>query len=108
MVSYARYIRSTKWQRRRERYFSTHKKLCRACGTGKKIELHHKTYKNLGAERDTDLVPLCSKCHAGVHRIQKRTNGSLWMITEEFIRKKNGKNRKLGYRNSRLNKSKRN
>jgi 5-methylcytosine-specific restriction endonuclease McrA len=83
-------MKSNKWRNRRTLYFETHKRECRACHVLKEIHLHHKTYKNLGNERDADLVPLCSKCHSAIHRRQKKTKGSLWLITEKFIRDKNG------------------
>lgn len=87
--SYVRYIKSAKWRKRRELYFQTHEKKCRACGSINRIELHHKTYKNIRKERDADLAPLCYKCHNAIHKIQKKSKGSLWMITEQYIRKKN-------------------
>jgi hypothetical protein len=30
------------------------------------LEIHHKTYERVGAERDDDLVALCWTCHDGV------------------------------------------
>lgn len=32
-------------------------------------ELHHRSYRHLGAETDTDLVQLCVGCHQLLHRI---------------------------------------
>jgi hypothetical protein len=85
---YAAYMKSKEWAIRRNRYFDSHKKQCRACGSSKLIQLHHKTYARLGAERDQDLVALCSKCHRSLHLFHRKGDISLWRATEVFIRKK--------------------
>lgn len=40
---------------------------CLLCGN-QQFRLHHYTHARLGCERLSDLVPLCSKCHQGLHR----------------------------------------
>lgn len=45
---------------------------CERCGTAYDVVLHHKTYKNLGNERDEDLEFLCGKCHQKHHERQTR------------------------------------
>ncbi len=40
---------------------------CELCGSGIKIEVHHKNYKRLGNETLKDLIVLCKKCHKGKH-----------------------------------------
>jgi hypothetical protein len=32
------------------------------------IEVHHKTYENLGHEKDEDLMVVCSDCHTGLDK----------------------------------------
>ncbi len=32
-----------------------------------KVVLHHCNYKNLGSEKNGDLIPLCEDCHANLH-----------------------------------------
>jgi len=85
---YREYITSDEWKKRKERYFENHVRRCRACGSAKRIHLHHKTYRRLGQERDADLVPLCHLCHSALHRIQKQSGQNLWIATEVFIRGK--------------------
>ena len=85
---YREYITSEKWRKRKQFYFETHDRKCRACGSLKRIHLHHKTYRRLGEERDADLVPLCHNCHTSLHREQKRSEENLWIFTEKFIRNK--------------------
>lgn len=68
---YADYINSPEWVRRRIEYFAHHNRLCRMCGKGKKIHLHHLTYERMGAELDQDLMTLCERCHSAVHEFAK-------------------------------------
>lgn len=88
MPTYKAYIKSEAWAKRRREYYETHERKCRACGSSRNMNLHHKTYRRLGNERDADLVALCRKCHNNIH-IQARSEGrNLWIVTEEFIRNK--------------------
>lgn len=36
------------------------------------VQLHHLTYERIGDERLTDLRPLCIRCHALVHVLERR------------------------------------
>lgn len=36
------------------------------------IQLHHTTYERVGRELLTDLTPLCARCHALVHVLERR------------------------------------
>lgn len=67
---YDAYINSYEWFERREKYFSTHKRVCYMCGAPQDVELHHMTYERLGHEYDDDLEPLCSNCHGALHRLK--------------------------------------
>ncbi len=69
---YANYLLSKKWLDRKEKYYSTHSKKCYVCESTIGIVLHHKSYKRLGREEDSDLVPLCKEHHDSVHAWAKR------------------------------------
>lgn len=84
-LSYEGYINSSSWERRRVAYFAKHPKVCVACGSNKKIQLHHKTYDRMGAELDGDLAPLCEFCHSTLHQWHRSVGGSLWEMSEKFI-----------------------
>jgi hypothetical protein len=58
-VEYKRYLKSPEWADRKSRYYQHHPRRCAACGTYKKIHLHHSSYDLLTREPDTDLWPLC-------------------------------------------------
>lgn len=70
-IPYRDYMKSAEWAEVRRRYRAS--KLpqhCLTCGS-KELTLHHRTYKRLGAERLTDLVPLCWEHHQELHRKEK-------------------------------------
>jgi hypothetical protein len=75
--SYREYLYSDAWRNVRERYrASAHPEpgyrttglpqTCTVCHD-ENVDLHHKTYKRLGEERLTDLVPLCRLHHDQLH-----------------------------------------
>jgi hypothetical protein len=65
---YRRYLKSPEWQERKRQYFSRLPRRCAACGTYKRIHLHHSSYERLTREPDSDLWPLCFRCHRNVHQ----------------------------------------
>lgn len=89
-AGYAAYIRSEEWQAVRHRFWASRlPKECYCCGRkdGPK-DLHHRTYKNLGAENLRDLVPLCRQCHDDVHDLVRRTTLHLWGATNVLRRER--------------------
>jgi hypothetical protein len=67
-VAYDAYIQSLAWRCCPARLMELERSggLCRLCGRGRPevaIEVHHRTYQNLGHERPEDLCTLCSECH---------------------------------------------
>lgn len=43
--------------------------VCEECGelSMDKTHLHHRTYKNFGKEKSTDMIRVCYKCHCKIH-----------------------------------------
>lgn len=66
-AQYQQYLRTPHWRRVRIGYFKRHPKMCFVCTGTERIQLHHRTYENLGYEPFDDLVPLCLRCHQLVH-----------------------------------------
>jgi hypothetical protein len=97
---YERYMRSPAWSERKVRYYSVYAKVCAACGTNRRIQLHHVDYERLGYELDIDLVPLCYSCHEGVHGLHRvasrRTAHTLSENTYRYISMKRSQNRGVG------------
>ena len=88
-AEYGAYMNSSAWAKVRARYWaSALPSECYVCSAPRRpgMHLHHRTYKNLGAERLMDLVPLCPECHALVHESYDRTRdasrGGLWAATK--------------------------
>jgi 5-methylcytosine-specific restriction endonuclease McrA len=73
-VEYLEYLASLEWQGVRARIFATRPARCERCGTfGCRLDLHHKTYRNFGHERDEDLEVLCRECHELEHARRSRS-----------------------------------
>jgi predicted HNH restriction endonuclease len=61
--------------------------------------MHHKTYKRFGAERLTDLLPLCSKHHAMTHKVVREARAAgtsvstinYWNAAKRVKRQQKGK-----------------
>ena len=42
---------------------------CQGCGTMSNLEVHHKEFRSqAGDDSDQNLITLCVRCHAGVHK----------------------------------------
>lgn len=83
--TYDEYLASNHWAKLRRRLIASE---CWACGSDKRLCLHHSTYASLGMEKAGDLYTLCAPCHRSLHYMANRT-GSL-------IPKKKTKKRKPG------------
>lgn len=69
--SYGAYLGSPHWLQLRASYRESD--LPQGCICGETdVQLHHMTYERIGAERLTDLTPLCTPCHALVHELERR------------------------------------
>jgi 5-methylcytosine-specific restriction endonuclease McrA len=86
---YLSYIRSPAWFERRRKHLLKHGPDCKACGADQKIQLHHKTYDRLGAEKDADLVALCETCHKAVHAYARSHRYlTLWQATDHVVKRR--------------------
>ena len=68
-------IASKRWRRLRAKRLEKCNHRCERCGWKKEswdktrtLDLHHKTYERLGAEREEDLELVCSLCHEKADR----------------------------------------
>lgn len=66
-IKYKEYIKSKEWKKRRKKIFEKRGRECEQCGFGYYLHVHHKTYDNLGNEKDDDLQILCYRCHMSKH-----------------------------------------
>ncbi len=73
---YYQYLRSLEWKKKRQEAFKIHGKVCRNCGATERLEVNHKTYKNLFNEDIVnDLEILCHYCHCTYHGSTKFIKG---------------------------------
>jgi 5-methylcytosine-specific restriction endonuclease McrA len=63
MVDYEKHLRSAAWRQIRRRAIAAAGHRCGLCPATEQLEAHHRTYDNLGDERDGDLTVLCRECH---------------------------------------------
>jgi len=64
---YAAYLESAHWHEVRRRCLWRWDYRCAVCHSAQFVDVHHRTYKRLGRERDTDVIALCRKCHTLFH-----------------------------------------
>lgn len=68
---YQRYLRSLRWKRKRDAVVKRDGGRCRICNAEGPLEVHHRTYKDLGHEKMADLISLCPDCHEIHHKAAK-------------------------------------
>lgn len=66
-MTYSEYLQTEEWKAQRTRSLERFNNRCALCNNENRLHVHHRTYKNRGAERDTDLTTLCSACHELFH-----------------------------------------
>jgi 5-methylcytosine-specific restriction endonuclease McrA len=76
-MTYHQYILSRRWRDNPARLAELEAsgfrcRLCNADGTESSLEVHHRTYQNLGNEQVGDLTTLCRRCHHLVTDHQRR------------------------------------
>lgn len=73
-MDYGAYLQTPEWRTRRDRHLEFAGHRCQICYSPSSLHVHHRTYKNRGHERTSDLIVLCSECHELFHtnsRLQK-------------------------------------
>jgi 5-methylcytosine-specific restriction endonuclease McrA len=67
---YLKYMKSEAWREKREESLRLHDFTCGDCGKRLfgALDVHHLTYRRLGNERMSDLLPLCHGCHNLRHK----------------------------------------
>ena len=76
---YKIYMKSEPWKVIREMCLIRSGFMCEKCGKiGKQmggvdtLHVHHKHYRNFGAEDMDDLMVVCSNCHKQIHRSKRQ------------------------------------
>lgn len=78
--TYKRYLKTHHWQQLRQQALDRANGKCEMCGyiPWKKgvLQVHHKTYINVGNESLDDLIVVCARCHMELHNIQGKRRAS--------------------------------
>ena len=69
---YTEYLKTERWQQKRQQAIEFWGERCMVGDSPEALNVHHRTYRNLGNEHILDLVVLCSDCHALFHGKLKR------------------------------------
>jgi hypothetical protein len=64
---YGCYLKSEAWQDKRRLVMERCGGICEDCGYLLATQVHHLTYRRVGAERSADLQGLCRRCHLAAH-----------------------------------------
>lgn len=84
---YDEYLRSETWQLKRRERLSIDGKRCLGCGATRNLHVHHRTYERFGGqELMSDLVSVCEKCHALIHKAANKSRMSLDRTTALILR----------------------
>lgn len=65
---YQQYLLSDTWKSKRVRVLQRDDYSCRACANAKAVEVHHKSYLNIGDEPLFELISVCKACHLQLHQ----------------------------------------
>tara|TARA_R110000803_G_C11833349_1_gene303594 strand:- start:42 stop:623 length:582 start_codon:yes stop_codon:yes gene_type:complete len=64
---YKDYLASPKWGVQRAKALLFAESRCQVCYNAARLDVHHRTYRNLGEEEPCDLIVLCRYCHHLFH-----------------------------------------
>lgn len=72
---YEDYLKSKEWASKRKEAFKHYGRRCAKCGTNERLQVHHRSYYNLGHEPMRDLQILCFWCHKKEDEDRRRQQG---------------------------------
>jgi len=73
VAKYYQYIKSDRWQKKKKKLIKNWECVICGCRNKKRLNVHHKDYKNLFNESKNDLMVLCSECHIMWHSLENPT-----------------------------------
>jgi 5-methylcytosine-specific restriction endonuclease McrA len=73
-MPYSEYLLTSEWDETRKRALKRAGYRCQTCNQANcKLHVHHRTYKRLGEEWNSDLIVLCGDCHELFHQSREVT-----------------------------------
>lgn len=94
VIGYDAYLHTLHWRNKRKHIYKIRNKTCELCGAKLRehFNVHHKTYKRVGNEKDKDLMLLCEDCHHLLH--SKTTTPSMLLdYVNRCVLRKNDKSK---------------
>lgn len=70
-MRYYDYLQTEHWKEIKKKILERDRNKCLDCGEAVRLNVHHLTYRNLGNERDEDLITLCGECHKLYHQEER-------------------------------------
>lgn len=67
-MDYKEYLNTIHWKTFKNAALLHFNKKC-TCGNTSNLQVHHKTYDNLGKETFSDVIVLCDTCHKKIHNL---------------------------------------
>ena len=71
-TAYLDYLDSPEWWTIRHHTLHRAGYRCERCGSCGPLEVHHRTYRHLGNEAESELEALCTTCHRNEHLPKNR------------------------------------
>jgi hypothetical protein len=101
MGEYEVYLKSPEWATKRRWALDRADHKCLICNSSHCLEVHHRSYDNLGAEGPNDLAVLCDGCHGLFHKHgrwahRKRVEEELRRREREWEARKNKEIQEVG------------
>ena len=81
-LPYSEYLKTEYWQKKRQQTIEFWGHRCMICDSQQALNVHHRTYRNLGNESILDLVVLCSDCHALFHNKLNRDTEDIASVAD--------------------------
>lgn len=87
-MNYKVYLQGEHWKLMRRLRLEVDTEQCTVCGSKNQLNVHHKTYDRIGAEKLSDLITLCQECHAKYHNKLGKGNFDVKRIVSSSIQNK--------------------
>lgn len=71
---YSIYLKSEKWNLKREKVLQRDSHLCQACLNRRATQVHHLSYEFVYDEPLFDLTSVCTECHNKIHDLRDKQN----------------------------------
>lgn len=63
-MPYKEYLKTAHWQHFRQEALKFYRYACQLCdGKDRQLDVHHRTYENIGCETFNDVTVVCDDCH---------------------------------------------